>query len=47
MDIRGPISVIYNKAVTVTIITGNRTPDQNVTGTANYIINQADLDNIL
>ncbi len=45
--IRGPISVIYNKIVTVTIITGNRTPDQNVTGTANYIINQADLDNIL
>jgi hypothetical protein len=47
MAIRGPITVTYNKTVTVTIITGNRTPGKNVTGIANYTMNQADLDNIL
>ena len=41
----GLITVTYNKTVTVTITPVNLNPGQNVTGTANYTITLADLDN--
>ncbi len=45
VNITGPINVTDDKVGTLTVTSGNLTPGQSVNGSANYTVNQSDLDN--